>query len=133
MSSPPHRILVIDDDPNILACIEFALIERGYEVLLAHDGIEGLIRAERDSPDLIVLDMVMPHHSGLTILDRIRKNRQQSPRIILLTGNTDPKHKRFAESHGADRFLGKPFDIDHLLKEIETLLQDETDRHDATD
>lgn len=122
MSDVPKRILLVDDDPDVLASIEMALKSRGYDVLLAHDGAEGLMRAERDAPDLIILDVVMPRRSGFAVLDRLRCNRSRSPRIILLTGNTEQRHRDFAVSHGADAFLHKPFAVPDLLDEVELQL-----------
>ena len=122
MNDGPKRILLVDDDPDVLESIELALKGRGYDVLLAHDGAEGLVRAERDAPDLIILDVVMPRRSGFAVLDRIRRKRGRSPRIILLTANTEPRHREFAVSHGADAFLHKPFEVLDLLDEVEMQL-----------
>ena len=122
MNDDPKRILLVDDDPDVLSSIELALKGKGYDVLLAHDGAEGLARAERDSPDLIILDVVMPRRSGFAVLDRLRQKRNRSPRIILLTANSEPRHREFAESHGADAFLNKPFDVPELLDEVEVQL-----------
>jgi CheY-like chemotaxis protein len=123
MAEPRKRILLVDDDEQILASLRLALQERGYEVLLARDGAEGLARAERDVPDLIVLDVVMPRRSGLMTLDRLRRNPYRTPRIILVTGNDEPRHREFAESRRADAFFAKPFEIDALLEEIDRLLE----------
>jgi DNA-binding response OmpR family regulator len=122
MNDARKRILLVDDDPDVLACIELALKNRGYEVLLAHDGAEGLARAERDAPDLIILDVVMPRRSGFAVLDRLRGNTERNPRIILLTANTEQRHREFAKSHGADAFLNKPLEVTELLDEVEALL-----------
>jgi DNA-binding response OmpR family regulator len=122
MSDSSKRILVVDDDEEILETVQFALQDQGYEVLLAHDGQEGLMRAERDQPDLILLDIIMPKRSGFAVLERLRQSRIRSPRIIMLTANTDPRHREFAESRGADAFLNKPFDMDELLTTVESLL-----------
>ena len=125
MSDSSKRILVVDDDEEILETVRFALQDQGYEVLLAHDGQEGLMRAERDQPDLILLDIIMPKRSGFAVLERLRQSRIRSPRIIMLTANTDPRHLEFAESRGADAFLNKPFDMDELLATVESLLNKE--------
>ena len=125
MSDSSKRILVVDDDEEILETVRFALQDQGYEVLLAHDGQEGLMRAERDQPDLILLDIIMPKRSGFAVLERLRQSRLRSPRIIMLTANTDPRHLEFAESRGADAFLNKPFDMDELLATVESLLNKE--------
>ncbi len=122
MHNDPIRVLVIDDDHSILEVIEFALIERGYDVLLADDGAEGLARVERDRPDLIILDMVMPRRSGLMVLERLRQWGTQSPRIIVLSGSDHPKQREFAIHCGADAFLAKPVDIDLVMDQVDSLL-----------
>jgi two-component system response regulator MprA len=122
MGSPNPRVLVIDDDRSILEVVEFALSERGYEVLLADDGAEGLARVERDRPDLIILDMVMPRRSGLTVLERLRQWGSQSPHIIVLSASDHPKQRDYAMSCGADAFLSKPVDIDVVADYVDSLL-----------
>ncbi len=122
-SSPPLRVLVIDDDTSILEVVEIALRERGYDVILADDGAEGLFRVERDCPDLIILDMVMPRRSGLTVLERLRRWGSRSPRIIVMSGNDQPRHQEFARNCGAEAFLTKPVDIDVVADQVDALLR----------
>ena len=121
MKNDKLRVLVIDDDPSIREVVEFALVAQGYEVLLATDGTEGLCRAERDAPDLIILDVVMPRRNGLAVLERLRQWGARSPRIIVMSANDEPKQREFAETCGADVFLSKPVDIDVLLQQVEAL------------
>lgn len=123
MTDPKKRVLVVDDDEQILTSLECALQERGYDVLIARDGAEGLMRAERDAPDLIVLDVIMPKRSGFLVLDRIRSRHMTSPRIIMVTANEDQKHREFAESRGVDAFISKPFDVGQLVSKVDSLLQ----------
>lgn len=122
MNRPNLRVLVIDDDRSILEVVEMALTERGYEVLLADDGAEGLARVERDRPDLIILDMVMPRRSGLMVLERLRQWGTQSPRIIVLSASDHPKQREYAMTCGADAFLSKPVDIDVIADQVDSLL-----------
>lgn len=122
MNAPRKRVLLVDDDEAIITCIEVALTQKGYEVLIARDGSEALIRAERDFPDLIILDVVMPKRSGFIVLDRIRKLTARSPRIIMMTGNDEPRHREFAESRGIDAFVAKPFDLGELLKQVDRVM-----------
>jgi two-component system response regulator MprA len=124
MNSRNPRVLVIDDDPSILEVVEIALTERGYEVLLADDGAEGLSRVERDKPDLVVLDMVMPRRSGMTVLERLKQWGPRSPHIIVLSASDHPKQREFAMECGAEAFLSKPVDIDVLADHIDQLLGD---------
>ena len=123
MSDSKKRVLVVDDDEEIVESVQLALQERGYEVLIAHDGAEGLVRAERDEPDLILLDIVLPKRSGFTVLDHIRRGHVHPPRIIMLTANDEQRHRDFAASCGADAYIAKPFDMGELLSEVDLLLQ----------
>lgn len=123
MSDSNLRVLVIDDDRSILEVVELALLERGYEVLLADDGAEGLFRVERDRPDLVILDMVMPRRSGLTVLERLKQWKGECPRIIVMSANDEPKHREFALTAGADAFLAKPIDIELVIDQVDILLR----------
>ncbi len=116
-------MLLVDDDESILEVISAAFEHHGYGVLEARDGSEALVRAERDSPDLVVLDLVMPRRSGFAVLDRLRQRHATHPPIIVVTANTDPRHEQFAHDHGADAFFRKPFDIDSLLQTAADLLK----------
>ena len=117
-----HRVLLVDDDESILEVISTAFSLEGYLTLTARDGSEALIRAERDAPDLVVLDLVMPRRSGFAVLDRLRQRHATSPVIIVVTANTDPRHEQFAHDRGADAFFRKPFDVEDLLETAAALL-----------
>ena len=123
MTRDRKRVLVADDDSGILESVRTALVDRGYEVLVAHDGAEALSRAERDAPDLIVLDMVMPKRSGLSVLDRLHRNKNRTTPVILVSGNNDERHRQYATAHGADAYLAKPFDIEQLVDHVDTILE----------
>jgi DNA-binding response OmpR family regulator len=116
------RVLLVDDDPELLESVRIALVMRGYEVLTACDGAEALARVERDRPDLMVLDLVMPRRSGLTVLDRIRATAMRSTPIIMMTANDEERHRDAAKLRGVSVFLSKPFAIEQLLTEVDTIL-----------
>ncbi len=118
------RILVVDDNEEILSWMEFVLQRHEYDVILARDGGEALVRAQRDSPDLIILDIVMPIRSGLSVLERLRANDSCKARIMIVTANTEERHRQYAESRGADAFMRKPFEVDVFLETVEELLKD---------
>ena len=124
MNQQLHRVLLVDDDESILESVRCALVDRGYEVLVARDGSEALARAERDAPELIVLDLVMPRRSGLTVLDRLRSGNTSSPHIIMLTANDEPRHRDFALSRGVAAFLAKPFAMEDLLTEVDAVFEE---------
>jgi DNA-binding response OmpR family regulator len=116
------RVLLVDDDPELLESVRLALLTRGYEVLTACDGAEALARVERDKPDLMVLDLVMPRRSGLTVLDRMHRTPMRSTPIIMMTANDEQRHRDAARLRGVSVFLSKPFAIEQLLTEVETML-----------
>jgi DNA-binding response OmpR family regulator len=117
------RVLVADDDSGILESIRAALVGRGYDVVIAHDGAEALMRAERDAPDLIVLDMVMPRRSGLSVIDRLHSNKaRKATPIIVVSGQNDERQQNYMSERGVVEYLQKPFDIDQLLKRIDSML-----------
>ena len=123
MVNSPKRILVVDDDESIIESVRFALQERGYDVIVAHDGSEALMRVERDAPDLILMDMIMPKRSGFSVLDRLGKFPSQCPPVIMMSGSAEPRHRDYAESRGVTLFLSKPFEMTDLLDRIDTLLE----------
>ena len=122
MSERIKRILLVDDDELILETVQAALEDRGYEVLLARDGAEALMRAERDAPDLIVLDVIIPIRSGYSVLDHLHRDRTQTAPVIMMTANEEERLRGYAESRGASAFLQKPFEMSQLLSEVESQL-----------
>jgi DNA-binding response OmpR family regulator len=119
MSARRPRVLIVDDDEGLAECLRVALLNHGYDVLVARDGAEGLARLERERPDVIVLDVIMPRRSGFAVLERIHRRPDGTPRIIVATGNDEQRHREFASSRGADAFLGKPYDVETLVAEVD--------------
>ena len=118
------KILVVDDDADVLSTITAALSSTGATILSAADGNTAVDIAEKEQPDLIILDMMLPKRSGFLVLERIkaRKPRGSKPFIIMITGNLGTRHKTYAESLGVDDYLNKPFRIDRLLGSMDRLL-----------
>src|SRR5439155_25977659 len=84
-----RRVLVVDDDQQCLEAMRTMLEEHGYDVVTARDGSEGLMRAECESPDLVVLDVMMPRRSGFGVLDHIGGRGTNGPRIVVITANEE--------------------------------------------
>lgn len=124
MVSRKKRVLVVDDDASVVESFRVALEERGYEVLVAFDGTAGLIRAERDAPDLIVLDVVMPLRSGFHVLERLRTMGGRPRKVIVITAGTDPQRRTQALASGADLYLHKPLPVEELLDAVDRLLDE---------
>jgi DNA-binding response OmpR family regulator len=122
MVSPRKRVLVVDDDASVVESLRIALEDRGYDVLVAFDGTAGLIRAERDAPDLIVLDIVMPLRSGFHLLERLRTMGGRPRKIIVITAGTDPERRERALACGAHLCLHKPLPMEELLDAVDRLL-----------
>jgi DNA-binding response OmpR family regulator len=116
------RILLVDDDPEIVESMKLALEAKGYRVLVARDGNQGLAMAEREDPDLVILDMMMPRRSGFLVLERLRRTRRIPMRVIMITANEGSRHKAYAEMLGVDDYIRKPFAMDRLLDSVGRLL-----------
>src|SRR3984885_4211444 len=117
------RILLVDDDYEIIESMRMALESRGYQILVARDGNQGLAMAEREDPDLMILDMMMPKRSGFLVLEKLRRSRPVPLRVIMITANEGSRHKVYAEMLGVDDYLRKPFAMDRLLDSVGRLLK----------
>lgn len=116
------RILLVDDDSEIIETMKYTLEAKGYETLIARDGNQGLAMAEREDPDLVILDMMMPKRSGFLVLEKLRRTRPVPMRIIMITANEGSRHKAYAEMLGVDDYIRKPFGMDRLIASVERLL-----------
>jgi DNA-binding response OmpR family regulator len=116
------RVLLVDDDNEIVESMKTVLESRGYEILVARDGNQGLVLAETEQPDLVVLDMMMPKRSGFLVLEKLRRTRPLPIRVIMITANEGSRHKAYAEMLGVDDYIRKPFAMDRLLASIDRLL-----------
>ncbi len=116
------RILLVDDDPEIVETIRIALEAKGYQVLVARDGNQGLAMADRENPDLVILDIMMPKRSGFLVLERLRRTRPVPIRVIMITANEGARHKAYAEMLGVDDYIRKPFAMDRLIESVQRLI-----------
>jgi DNA-binding response OmpR family regulator len=121
-ASSKKRILLVDDDREIVESMKIALEASGYEILIARDGNQGLAMAERENPDLVILDMMMPKRSGILVIEKLRRSRPVPIRIIMITANEGNRHKAYAELLGVDDYIRKPFAMDRLIDSVERLL-----------
>jgi two-component system alkaline phosphatase synthesis response regulator PhoP len=118
----PAKILVIEDEPNMVAGLRDNFEFEGYEVITADDGVEGLQRALDESPDLVVLDVMMPRMSGLEVCRQLRAKRASIP-IIMLTARGQEVDKVVGLELGADDYVTKPFSIRELLARVKAILR----------
>jgi DNA-binding response OmpR family regulator len=117
-----QRVLIVDDDGEVVESVKYALEQRGYAVLIARDGNQGLAMAEREDPDLVILDMMMPKRSGFLVLEKLRRSRPVPLRVIMITANEGSRHKAYAEMLGVDDYIRKPFAMDRLMESVDRLL-----------
>ena len=123
--TPPEkrqRVLIVDDDHEIVESVRYALESNGFEVLVARDGNQGLAMAEKEDPDLVILDMMMPKRSGFLVLEKLRRTRPVPLRVIMITANEGSRHKAYAEMLGVDDYIRKPFAMDRLMESVRRLL-----------
>lgn len=116
------RVLVVDDDQDIRESLEIILTDLGYDVILAIDGTAGMARAERDAPDLVILDLMIPHRSGIAVLDSLKARTIHRMPVIMMSGSNEVRHREMAEARGADGWFHKPFDVPHFLRAVKKLL-----------
>jgi len=121
-----NSILLIEDDPQMRAYLEQRLAEK-YNVYTASDGVEGLIKAEKIYPQLIITDLVMPKRNGLEVCRSLRQNfRTSHIPIIMISGNgEDNQNKIKALEYGASVFIDKPFNVDYLMQQTENILKNQ--------
>ena len=117
-------ILIVDDDPDILAAIEAAFQDTGAKIVTATDGATATTLAQELNPDLMILDAMLPQRSGFLVLEKIKakKPRGSKPYVIMITGNTGKRHQAWAESLGAEGYINKPFRMDRLIESSQALL-----------
>ena len=115
------RVLIVDDEPQILRALRINLTARGYDVETAPDGESALRAAADDPPDLVVLDLGLPDLDGVSVIGRLRA-RSPIP-ILVLSGRTDSADKVDALDAGADDYVTKPFGIDELLARLRAMVR----------
>ncbi|WP_183095228.1 response regulator [Nocardioides stalactiti] len=115
------RVLVVDDEPQILRALRINLAARGYDVVTAPDGESAIAAARADLPDLVVLDLGLPDLDGVDVITRLRS--WTAIPILVLSGRTDSADKVDALDAGADDYVTKPFGIDELLARLRAMVR----------
>jgi DNA-binding response OmpR family regulator len=110
------HVLLVDDEAEIVESMRYALEGAGFQVSVARDGNQGLAMAETLTPDLMVLDMMMPKRSGFLVLEQLRRDGSNRIKVIMITGNEGNRHQQYAELLGVDEYLRKPFPMDKLIE-----------------
>ncbi len=127
----PQKILVVDDDPDILDAVTMILESQGYQVVTARDGIEGLANLKAEKPDLMVLDLLMPKMDGWAVCKELQDPRwskyKDIPILILTSVREDASRRRYELETGleldVDDYVEKPFNPDVLLERVSKLIK----------
>lgn len=118
------EILIIEDEKDIAETLEYSLKKEGYRVARAHDGLNGLTKAEEKHPALILLDLMLPGLDGLEICRRLKKNPQTANiPIIMLTAKSEESDKLVGLELGADDYVTKPFSLKEVVARVKTILR----------
>jgi len=123
MSDLPHRILIVDDEPDLLSVLRFGLEAEGFEVIEASDGERGLELARTQSPDLLVLDLMLPRMDGYKVCRALKFDERfrQLP-IFILSARSGETDRRLALDLGADDYITKPYEVRDLVSRIRAKL-----------
>ncbi len=118
------RILLVDDEPNIVKMVGKRLEVAGFDVLVALDGQEALAKAQQERPDLIVLDLMLPKLNGYEVCTRLKQDpRYQQIPIVMVTAKAQEKDEKLGMECGANAFVRKPFRAQELLERIRALIE----------
>ena len=119
---PPLKVLVCDDERNIVRMIQVSLSREGYDVVTAYDGKEGLEKVKEEKPDILVLDVMMPYMDGFEVLKTLRREPEtENLPVIMLTAKAQDKDVFEGYQFGADMYLTKPFNPRELISFIQRL------------
>ena len=129
MSDVKAKVLVVDDQKDIVETVSFCLKQEGYQVFTAGDGEEALGVARAQKPDVLILDVMLPKENGYQVArflheDHIGGKLAKQPQILMLTARVveDPERQAFIESWtGTNHFMYKPFDLDELVRKVSEL------------
>jgi DNA-binding response OmpR family regulator len=118
------RILVVDDEVDLVETVRFSLELEGYEVLVAFNGEEALNLARKENPDIILLDLMLPKLDGYKVCRLLKfDERYKHIPILMLTAKTQEKDKATGLETGANEYITKPFDMDELMKKVKNYLK----------
>jgi DNA-binding response OmpR family regulator len=117
------RVLIADDEPNIVISLEFLMKQRGYETRVARDGDEALAEVESFRPDLVLLDVMLPRRSGFEVCQKLRADGWTDLRIVMLTAKGRDVEIEKGLALGADAYVTKPFSTGELVERVASLLE----------
>jgi two-component system, OmpR family, alkaline phosphatase synthesis response regulator PhoP len=125
VSQSPRKVLIADDEPNIVTALEFLLRRRGYDVRVATNGEEALALVESYAPDVVLLDIMMPQKSGYEVCQRMRERSEwQHIKIVMLSAKGREAEVSKGVSLGADLYITKPFSTQQLIESIDGFFEE---------
>jgi DNA-binding response OmpR family regulator len=117
------KVLIVDDEPNIVLSLEFLMGQQGYETRVARDGEEALVEVERFRPDLVLLDVMLPRRDGFEVCQRLRADGWSDLKILMLTAKGRDVEIEKGLALGADGYVTKPFSTAELVARVADLLE----------
>jgi len=119
----PKKILIVDDEVDLVETIRFPLEMEGFQVLVSYNGEEGLNLARKENPNLILLDLMLPKLDGYKVCRLLKfDERYKHIPILMLTAKTQEKDRILGMETGADEYITKPFDLDQLVEKVKAYL-----------
>ena len=126
------RILIVDDDPDMVDLLQTAMVAAGYAVRTATSGTQALAKARCSPPDLILLDLLLPEVNGFTVCEALRREPATASTLIMMITALQQEFPRMVGMEaGADAYVRKPFDVNELVLQVEALLQRAHDHPEA--
>ena len=119
----PKKILLVDDEVDLVETVRFPLEMEGYHVLVSYNGEDALNQARKENPDLILLDLMLPKLDGYKVCRLLKfDERYKHIPILMLTAKTQEKDKVLGLETGADEYITKPFEMDYLMEKVKAYL-----------
>ncbi|MDX1736813.1 MAG: response regulator [Alphaproteobacteria bacterium] len=118
-----HKVLIVEDDDSIVEALNFLMETAGYEVRIARDGLEGIKLAQKNNPDILILDVMLPGCDGFEVAKNLRASTKgRTTPILMLTAKNRPIDMEKATELGVDAFMTKPFSTREVVEKVKTLL-----------
>ncbi len=118
------RILIVDDEPDIIRLVKFILEKRGFEVFVASDGKAAISSAFKILPDLIVLDVLMPNFNGYEVCEKLKKDeRTKNIPVVMLSAKSQESEKKQGFAAGAADYISKPFNTEDFVSRVTSIIK----------